>query len=320
MVSNISILAAFIAGLLSFLSPCVLPLISSYLVFISGTKLSNSSKTNTKEIKIFSEYHLHILFSTLFFVIGFTTVFIILSILFSTIFILAGGANIIINAVSGIIVIVLGFNILFNFIPFLSYEKRIQITKRPQNFLDSFIVGSAFGAGWTPCIGPILGSILLMAGQSGKLFSSIMYLFAYSAGLGTPFLISAFFFSTFLKYIEKLKPWRHFIKIASGIFIIIIGVFIVFGRFQYLNSFFLKSGFVLSEYAKENTIFVKLIPAFFFLVIALIPLIYNLTKKTGFSLKFIIFFIVCLSLSVLQLTEIISVIDVFSKWLLFVGI
>jgi len=319
MVSNISILAAFAAGLLSFLSPCVLPLISSYLVFISGTKLSNN-KTNKKEIVFFSEYHLHIILSTLFFVIGFTTVFIILSILFSTIFILAGDANMIINIVSGVIVALLGFNIISNCIPFLNYEKRIQITKRPQNFLDSFVVGSAFGAGWTPCIGPILGSILLMAGQSGKLFSSIIYLLAYSIGLGVPFLMSAFFFSTFLKYIEKLKPWHRFIRIASGVFIINIGFFIMFGRFQYLNSFFLKSGFALNEYAKENALFVRLIPALFFFVIALTPLIYNLIKKADFSVKFVIFFIVCISLSVLQLTEIISVIDVLAKWFLFVGI
>jgi cytochrome c-type biogenesis protein len=221
-----SIPAAFIAGLLSFLSPCILPLVSSWLFFISGDKAETP------------HWRIKLIFSTLSFILGFTVVFIVLSLLFSGVFLLLGGINTIINIVAGSIIIFFGFNIIFNFIPFLNYEKRVHLQNRPQNFLGSFIVGLAFGAGWTPCVGPILGSILLMASYSGKLLSSAVCLLFYSAGLGVPFLITSLFWGSFLKYFTKLRSWSGVIQKISGIFLIAVGIIMMLGRFNILNSFF----------------------------------------------------------------------------------
>jgi cytochrome c-type biogenesis protein len=242
-----SLLAAFIAGLLSFLSPCILPLASSWLIFISGdqVKSGDHAKSGIKEKT--SVWRIRLIVSTLSFILGFTIVFIVLSLLFSGFLLLLGNINMIINIVSGSIIILFGFNILFNFIPFLNYEKRISLQKRPHTFVGSFTVGLAFGAGWTPCIGPILASILLMASQSGKLIFSAACLLVYSAGLGIPFLVISIFWGSILKYLTGLRSWSGVIQKISGIFLIIIGILIILGRFNALNSIFsnLQSGVVL---------------------------------------------------------------------------
>ncbi|MDR2484193.1 MAG: cytochrome c biogenesis protein CcdA [Treponema sp.] len=318
MVNDLSILAAFIAGLLSFLSPCVLPLISSYLMFISGTQLQQGEEYG-KTIRYLSPYQFRLLGGTAFFVLGFSCVFIILSILFSGIFFILGGANKIIDAAAGIVVVILGLNILFDFIPFLNYEKRIHPAKRPRGVLDSFIVGVAFGAGWTPCIGPILGSILLMAGQSGKLAFSIGYLLVYSIGLGLPFLIAALCFGSFFKYLEKLKPWRSCMHKISGIFIIGIGVFIMLGRFKYLNAFFLRTGYALGEWAGNGA--VRLIPAIIFFIAALIPLVYRMVRNIkAFSWVSVVFCGICMFLSMAQIVGLINCVEILSRWFTFIGV
>ncbi|MDR2536284.1 MAG: cytochrome c biogenesis protein CcdA [Treponema sp.] len=308
MTDNISILAAFIAGLLSFLSPCVLPLISSYLLFISGGKPDSTENT---------AYQAHLVGSTACFILGFTCVFIALSVLFSGIFFIIGEANVIINTAAGVLVIILGFNILFDFIPFLNYEKRIQPAQGAQNFLGSFLIGLAFGAGWTPCIGPILGSILLMAGQQGKLLAASGYLLVYSLGLGLPFLTAAVFWGTFLKYLEKLKPWRRFIHTISGVFIIGIGVFIMFGRFHQISAFFLRAGVALSDLADSGGAAVRVMPGILFFVIALTSLVYRMVKKVKlFSYGSLVFCGACLLLSIALITGLINWAAVLSSWML----
>ncbi|MCL1814692.1 MAG: cytochrome c biogenesis protein CcdA [Treponema sp.] len=240
-----SILLVFAAGLLSFFSPCVLPLIPSYLSILGGIQLQRAEVSTQRQPVL--------VITTLGFVLGFTAVFIIMSIIMSTTFLLMGAASVYIRAAAGIIVIVLGLNVLFNFIPFLNYEKRLSMTeKKPeqgedgkavlqtdkaalQATLTAFLAGAAFGAGWTPCIGPILAGVLFLAGQSGKTGMAALYLGVYSLGLGVPFLLAAAFFDRFLVTAQWFRSRLPLIQKISGSFIIIMGLLILTGRFSALN-------------------------------------------------------------------------------------
>jgi len=229
-----SLLLVFIAGLLSFLSPCVLPLIPSFLSVLGGVPVSgeiNSEKRN----------RFRLLIATAGFILGFTVVFIVLSIIISATFLLMGGVSKYIRIAAGVIVIVLGLNIIFDFLSFLNYEKKMRITGkiRGDGFfrmcVRSFLIGAAFAAGWTPCIGPILTSVLFLAGQSGKAGIAAVYLAVYSFGLGIPFLLAAVFFDRFLVTTKWFRDHMRIIKIVSGILLLIIGLLILTGRFSTLN-------------------------------------------------------------------------------------
>ncbi|MDR2842093.1 MAG: cytochrome c biogenesis protein CcdA [Spirochaetaceae bacterium] len=329
MENNITILTAFIAGLLSFLSPCVLPLLSTYLVFISGNNIQGLAQDK----RFFSKNQRRLIADTLCFIFGFSCVFVVLSILLYGFFIFMSGINTILNIISGSIVIILGLNIIFNFIPFLKYSTEetcatctpkhtilstsensvLHPTKRPKGFLGSFLVGLAFGAGWTPCVGAFLGSILLLAGQSGKMALSALYLVVYSVGLGLPFLIAAFFWGTFLEFIAKIKRMMTAIKIISAVFLIGMGLLMLFGRFFYLNSFFLKTGYVITEWAQSGAASVKIIPACVFLFFAILIATVRIAQKKLFSTTIIIS-IICIALAVLNGLGVISVADLLVKW------
>jgi cytochrome c-type biogenesis protein len=318
-----SVPAAFIAGLLSFLSPCVLPLVSSWLVFISGgQKAELDTATDSPAHKAEQNgWRIRLIVSTVSFILGFTVVFIVLSLLFSSFFLLLGNLANIINIIAGSIIILFGFNILFNFIPFLNYEKRVHPLKRPQTFLGSFAVGLAFGAGWTPCIGPILGSILLMAGQSGKLLLSAACLVSYSAGLGVPFLVVSLFWGGLLKYLEKLRAWTKVMQRISGIFLIAIGLFMMLGRFKTLTPFFLKQGYAIAAWTQNGGLAIRLVPAIVFLAIALFPIIIKLIKqKYIFSPGTLVFSGIFLALTILQAAGIINCLDLVSRWMSYIGV
>jgi cytochrome c-type biogenesis protein len=223
--SEVSPFIAFAAGLLSFLSPCVLPLIPSYLFFIGGTAQGDGAG----KLRIFAR--------TGFFVAGFSAVFIVLSILVSTVLLFFNSKYF--DIAAGTIVIVLGFNIIFDFLKFLNYEKRPAL-KKPASLIGAFVAGAAFGAGWTPCVGPILGSILLLAGRSGSLPFAAFCLVLYSAGFGIPFLAAAFFFDRFLSGAAFFKKHLRVIQIASGILLIATGILMVSGRFSALGALLAK--------------------------------------------------------------------------------
>ncbi|MDR2435463.1 MAG: redoxin domain-containing protein [Treponema sp.] len=229
MTENISVLLAFGAGLLSFLSPCVLPLIPSYLCIIGGVPLSASSENG-------GTFKPRLVAGTVSFILGFSAVFIVLSVLLAATFSLMGGISRYINWVSGAVVIVLGLNIIFDFISFLNYEKRFHLTGRFRGIIGAFPAGMAFGAGWTPCVGPVLGSILLLAAQSGGVPGAVFYLAVYSAGLGLPFLLASIFFGAFLKTSKKLRSHLPVIRRISGVLLIVIGILIITGRYQTLNA------------------------------------------------------------------------------------
>jgi cytochrome c-type biogenesis protein len=173
--------------------------------------------------------------------LGFSLLFTLLSGVMAGTMLLLGGINRIIQILSGIIVILLGLHTLFGLLPFLNYEKRLHPVRVRRGLSGAFFAGLAFGAGWTPCVGPILGSILLLAGQGGTLGTGVFYLGVYSAGLALPFIGAALIADLSLegglrKYLGVLNAHIPLFKRISGILLIIIGVFILSGRFSALSA------------------------------------------------------------------------------------
>ncbi len=227
---NVSILAAFTAGIISFISPCVLPLIPGYLSFISGVsveELKSGDKKSGALRKVST--------NTLLFVLGFTVVFVAMgaSATFVGEFLLSKLS--LFNKIAGVIIIILGLHIIGVFrIPFLNYEKRFHARGRPLGPLGSFVVGLAFAFGWTPCIGPILGGILALAANQDTVGKGVVLLSSYSLGLGIPFFITAVSFNTFLGFFGWVKKHFRTIEIISGLLLVGIGFLMFIGSFGYI--------------------------------------------------------------------------------------
>jgi len=252
-----SILLTFAAGFLSFFSPCVLPLLPSYLGILGstgGVVISSIDDRATEKKRLI------LLKISVCFVLGFTLVFIVLSIIMTTTFMLMGGITKYIRMGAGIIVLLFGINIFFDFISILNYEKRFSVNSNRKGMLGAFVTGMAFGTGWTPCIGPILTSVLfLAAGQGGSIGSAVAYLLIYSVGLGVPFLLSALFFD---RYIVPAKWFRNklpIIKKISAIVLIIMGLFLLTGHFTEFSKVFTRLQFQYIGWAEDKGYFFRLI-------------------------------------------------------------
>lgn len=220
--TEISYLGAFFGGVLSFLSPCVLPLIPSYVSYITGVSFEDFKTVDKAFIR-----KITILNSSAF-IIGFSTVFILLGVSSSFVGSLLAFYYDRIRIIGGIIIIFLGLYVMGVFkIGFLSREHRFHLKSKPKGYFGSFIVGLTFGAGWTPCIGPILGSILFIAGTSGSILYGFNLLFVYSAGLAIPFLAASLAMSTFLSHSRAIQKYMRIILILSGLLLIAFGVILL---------------------------------------------------------------------------------------------
>lgn len=224
--ANISLVGAFVAGLLSFLSPCVLPLIPSYITYITGMSFAQLDSEHPSH-RVRRQTVLH----SLSFIAGFTVVFVLLGA--SATFI--GGFlqqhMTAIRKVGGVLIILFGIHVsgIFN-VHFLLGEKRLNIRSKPAGFFGSFLVGIAFAAGWTPCIGPILASILMVAATEETIYRGILLLLAYSLGLGIPFFLAALALHRFLLMFNRFKRYIRMFEIVTGIFLVIVGV-LIFGNY-----------------------------------------------------------------------------------------
>ncbi len=242
--NGLSIGAALLAGLLSFLSPCVLPLIPGYLSFVSGCN-AEEILTGKKRGRVFLR--------TVFFVLGFSLVFVALGIIFSgSGLLLAGSKARAISIAAGLIIVLFGLNMIFDFLHFLNREVRAHASRKPAGIFGSLVVGMAFGAGWTPCIGPILGSILLLASQSGSVPKAFFLLTVYSAGLAVPFLLAGLFFDRMTPLLRWFKKHGREIRIGSGALLVLLGSLMALGRLTVLNSVFIKAGYQLQSALAEN--------------------------------------------------------------------
>lgn len=245
---HLNLVIAFAAGLLGFFSPCIVPLIPGYLSFVSGVSLAELGhapgyptegmplpppKPSTAG---------RILWATLVFVLGFSVIFTALGASASL-----AGAFVLTNRewlsrIGGVIVILLGLSMLGLIkIPGLYRERRVQITRRPAGLGGTFLVGMAFGFAWTPCVGPVLGAILTLAATTQRAGDGALLLFAYSLGLGIPFLVTALLLTTAFSALRAVSRHAHAIEVASGAFLVVMGTALLFDWVFRLNAWILQA-------------------------------------------------------------------------------
>jgi cytochrome c-type biogenesis protein len=230
---EISGMIAFSAGLLSFASPCVLPLVPSYITYITGVSFKELT-----EVEARSKLRWATISHSFCFIIGFSLVFVLMGASATYLGQLLVQYQYWIMKGGGVLIILLGihFTGIIN-IPFLHIEKRFEMRKRPLGYVGSFVVGVVFAAGWTPCIGPILSTILIYASTSKSVVTGILLLTYYSVGLGIPFFLSSLAFNSFLSAFDKIKRYMRVINIVSGLFLIGIGILFLTDTFQEINSY-----------------------------------------------------------------------------------
>jgi len=216
---EINIFIAFAAGLVSFLSPCVFPLIPAFLSYLAGTSINEiREKDPSARIKIF--------INTLLFVLGFSAVFAFVGAILNTILVnISYDLKIWMGRIGGTIIIAFGLYLAGLLkLPFLDREYKLKVKKFKYSYLTSFVFGAAFAIGWTPCVGAVLGGILTLAAVSpGSAFSLLLF---YSFGLGLPFLIAGMFTSQMTGIIAKAGRWLKYFNIIVGILLIILGILV----------------------------------------------------------------------------------------------
>ncbi len=231
---DISYPLAFFAGILSFLSPCVLPLVPSYVSFITGISFKDLTVgADRKRIR-----HLTITNSVAF-IAGFSSVFIALGISSSAIGKFLFEYSDLIRITGGILVIIFGFFIAgFLKLDFLLKDKKIHLGGKPAGYIGTFIIGMTFAAGWSPCIGPILGTILVYAGSKGSAIYGLKLLAVYSLGLAVPFFMSALAINMFLSYSSKLMRYMRVVMIISGLLLIVFGIMLLTDKIREFGRLF----------------------------------------------------------------------------------
>lgn len=229
--SSVTLPLALFAGLLSFLSPCVLPLVPAYLGYLSGTAVSQGDQAKSNRMATFVH--------ALFFVLGFSVIFVALGATASFIGQVLNQHILTLQKIGGIIVIIFGLHTIGVIkIPFLYYEARAEIKARPKlGYLSSFLIGLVFAAGWTPCVGTVLSAIFFLAADTQTAGQGMLMLAAYSLGLGLPFLLVGGAFETISPWLRKLNRHLNIVSVVSGIFLIAVGVAIFAGWLTYLARF-----------------------------------------------------------------------------------
>jgi cytochrome c-type biogenesis protein len=238
-ISQISLFAAFSAGLLSFISPCVLPLVPSYLSYITGLSVENLAKVEERE-----RFKSAILLNALLFIAGFSTVFIAFGASASLIGQVLYEYQDVIRKIGGILIIIFGLYLLgmLKLNIFMTERRLVHFESRPVGYLGSFLIGTAFAAGWTPCVGPVLGTILAYASTTESMSSGVMLLSAYSFGLGLPFFLTAFGMDTFLSYFKSLRTYLGGVSFVSGGLLILVGIMIFTDSVTLFTSFLERNG------------------------------------------------------------------------------
>lgn len=240
---NVGIFTAFIFGLLSFVSPCVLPIVPGYLSFISGVSFDDMKGSANR-----SAVRKRILVTSLMFILGFSVVFISLGASATAVGQYLQEQLGIITKIAGGVIIIFGLHMIGVFkIPFLNYEKRFHSSNKPLGLLGAFLVGLAFAFGWTPCIGPILAAILAIASQQETVWQGILLLTSYSAGLGIPFLLTGLSMTVFFSAFNKLKVHLHKIEVVSGVLLVIVGILILTNSLTIVSAFLSRWFPFLSE-------------------------------------------------------------------------
>ena len=222
--ATLGVVVAFTAGLLSFLSPCVLPLVPSYVGYLTGMTQPESGVQRRATLA-----------HALLFILGFTLVFILLGATATALGRALGYYQVWLQRAGGVLVILFGLFCLgvFNW-RWLTRERRLHFERKPVGYLGSALVGMAFAAGWTPCIGPVLGGILGLAASSSDVSRGMLLLAVYSAGLALPFLLAAFAVESFLEWFQRFRPFLPWVMRISGVMLVAVGLLLVSGEFTRL--------------------------------------------------------------------------------------
>lgn len=227
---DVSIPIAFGAGFLSFFSPCILPLIPAYIMYITGVNMEDELE----------EKRLFALTRTIGFVIGFTIIFMIMGTSASFLGKLFIRNKEVFSKVSGGIIILFGLNMMgiLKF-KFLNFERRTKAPKKITNWFSSILMGMAFAAGWTPCFGPVLASILMFAGGAGTVSKGVYLLLTYSIGMAIPFILTALFINSFTRFINKADKLLKYMPMISGVIMVVFGLLIFFNKIIDISRFLL---------------------------------------------------------------------------------
>ena len=230
MFEEIEYSAALLAGLLSFFSPCILPLVPSYFSFITGISIDDLARAEGAGARR------KVLYSTLAFVFGFSIVFILLGATAAYFSGLLQGAKVYLRIAGGVLIILLGLHLLGVLrIRALDIEKRAHINRKPVHLLGTVLIGMAFGAGWSPCIGPMLGSILILAGNQDTVLQGVGLLSLYSAGLALPFIALSIGIHFLFSFVRRAAKAIRYINIAAGILLILTGILLITDKFRLLT-------------------------------------------------------------------------------------
>lgn len=226
---NVSYLVAFVSGFLIFLSPCILPLIPTYISYLTGVSFKDLTsetidESQKKRIRILTMLH------SVMFIIGFSVIFVLLGTTVSYFGQLLLEYQSILKKVSAVIIIIFGFMISgIMRIGFLEKEKKIEYRKKGVSVLGSLLIGATFALAWTPCVGPILGSILVYASSTSSMKLGVKLLAVFSAGLAVPFFLSSLLVNSFLLYFNKVKNILKWVNIAGGGILILFGILVLTG-------------------------------------------------------------------------------------------
>jgi cytochrome c-type biogenesis protein len=231
---NVSLLAAFAAGFLSFVSPCVLPLIPGYISFVSGASMEDmrgeSVAPSTSRSRVF--------LTSLAFVVGFSLVFVALGASATAVGKFMFARLPLFTKIAGVILIIFGLHTMGVFrLAFLDTEKRVHAQRKPAGPFGAMLVGVAFAFGWTPCIGPILGGILAIAGSKNSVWEGVVLLAVYSLGLGIPFLITSLAINQFFGAMKRIRKYYHAIELTSGALLVVIGLLIITGQLTIITRY-----------------------------------------------------------------------------------
>jgi cytochrome c-type biogenesis protein len=228
--TEVSIWLAFLAGIVSFLSPCIFPLVPAYLAQLTGTNISNNQLTADRKL---------ILSRSIGFIIGFTSIFLLLGASSTFIGQAFLGNRQLFEQIGGIIIAVFGLQMMGVIsIRMLMSEKKLSVKpKKSASFANSVLLGFLFGTGWSPCIGLVLSSILLLASKSETMWSGMFMLLVYSVGLGIPFILVALLWSRSLDKVRRLNKWLPTIQKVSGGMMVILGILLFTGKFAVISAY-----------------------------------------------------------------------------------
>src|SRR5437762_7559396 len=231
---QVPIYTAFVAGLVSFLSPCVLPLVPGYISIISGSSL-DQLKAQEKDSALFRT----VLMNSIMFIIGFSITFILLGATATWVGQVFLRRRRLLGQLAGLILIVFGIHLIGIFkINFLYRDKRFHNVEKPRGLLGALVLGFAFAFGWTPCIGPILSGVLTIASTKQTVTEGMFLLAVYSAGLGIPCLLTSLALNKFLSFYGRFKKHFHAVEVASGALVIAVGLLMVTGSLSRLAAWF----------------------------------------------------------------------------------